>query len=479
MSRYLTILNKLLFLLLLLLFAFIPLYPKFPLINVKGTFVAIRLEDLIIGLTVGLWFVYLILSKKLKVFLKDKLTQAMLLFFFIGSVSTFSAIFLTHSVVWHLSILHLLRRVEFIMLLPVVATTVKNKRGIISVLFTLLLVVLAVNLYAFGQQYLDWPVISTTNSEFSKGLILRLTPDARVNSTFAGHYDLAVFLAMVLVILTPVFFAVGKVLKPAIVIVGVISLVVLIMTAARLSFVAAFVGIIASLIFSRKKKYILIIIISLLTVLIYPSQLRDRFISTITINVFHQGTRYEGQTNDQQVRSKLNIPTLAVKTSSTSALTSTFATKSATISSDITPGEPIDTTQLGVYRSFQIRLNIEWPRAITAFMKNPFLGTGYSSIDIATDNDFLRSLGEIGLLGTIAFILIYIEIVKRILSLLKDDDKFLRFFSAGILSMLLTFVLNGLFIDVFEASKVASLFWMMLGLNLAVLNFKNETLKHF
>ena len=219
MSRYLTILNKLLFLLLLLLFAFIPLYPKFPLINVKGTFVAIRLEDLIIGLTVGLWFVYLILSKKLKVFLKDKLTQAMLLFFFIGSVSTFSAIFLTHSVVWHLSILHLLRRVEFIMLLPVVATTVKNKRGIISVLFTLLLVVLAVNLYAFGQQYLDWPVISTTNSEFSKGLILRLTPDARVNSTFAGHYDLAVFLAMVLVILTPVFFAVGKVLKPAIVIV--------------------------------------------------------------------------------------------------------------------------------------------------------------------------------------------------------------------------------------------------------------------
>lgn len=474
MTRFLKILHNILFFLIIFLFVFIPLYPKFPLLNIKGTFVAVRLEDLVIALTVSLWGIYLVLSGNLRVFLKDKLTQAILLFFFIGSVSTFSAIFLTHSVVWHLSILHLLRRVEFIMLLPAVATTVKNKKGLILVLLTLSLVVLAVNMYALGQQYLDWPVISTTNSEFSKGLILRLTPGARVNSTFAGHYDLAVFLAMVLVILTPIFFAVRKVLKPLVVMLGIISLVVLIMTAARLSFVAAFAGIIASLIFSRKKKYILIIIVSLLAVLIYPSQLRDRFISTITVNVFHQGTRYVGQTNDQQVRSKLNIPTLAVKTSSISALTSTFAAKSATISSDITPGEPIDTTQLGVYRSFQIRLNIEWPRAITAFIKNPFLGTGYSSIDIATDNDFLRSLGEVGLLGTLAFILILVEVSKRISKSLKHNDKFIRFFSAGVLSMFLAFLINGLFIDVFEASKVASLFWMILGLNLAILNFKND-----
>lgn len=479
MSKYLTILNNLLFFLVLLLFVFIPLYPKFPLINVKGTFVAIRLEDLIIGLTIGLWFVYLILSNKLKVFLNDKLTQAILLFFFIGSVSIFSAIFLTHSVIWHLSMFHLLRRVEFIMLLPVVASTVKNKKGFILILIALSLTVLAVNLYAFGQQYLDWPVISTTNSEFSKGLILRLTPGARVNSTFAGHYDLAVFLASALVIMTALLFAVRKKIKIVIAFLGIISFVVLIMTAARLSFVAAFIGVIVSLILTKKRKYIFLLLLFGVAILIYPSQLRDRLISTITINIFHQGTRYKGQTNDQQVRSKLNIPTLAVKTSSTSALTSTFATKSATISSDITPGEPIDTTQLGVYRSFQIRLNIEWPRAFTAFVKNPFLGTGYSSIDIATDNDFLRSLGEVGLLGTLGLIFIFIETSKRILTFLKNEDKFIRCFSAGVLSLILTFVVNGLFIDVFEASKVASLFWMILGLNLAVLNFKNETLKYF
>ena len=36
------------------LFIFIPLYPKFPLFNVPGTYVAIRAEDFFIGVVFGL-----------------------------------------------------------------------------------------------------------------------------------------------------------------------------------------------------------------------------------------------------------------------------------------------------------------------------------------------------------------------------------------------------------------------------------------
>lgn len=358
------------------------------------------------------------------------------------------------------------------MLLPIISTVVKTKKQFITILIVLFLVVVAVNFYALGQQYLDWPVISTTNSEFSKGLLLRLTPGARVNSTFAGHYDLATFLAMALVLMTVLFFAAGKTLKTGIVFLGGLTLLVLIMTAARLSFAAAFVGIISALVFSKKRKYILLMLIASAVILIYPSQLRDRFISTVTVNILNLGQRYEGKTDDQKIRSRLNIPTLAIKTSSESAQTSTFATGSGEVATDITPGEPIDTTQLGVYRSFQIRLNIEWPRAIRAFWKNPFLGTGYSSIDIATDNDILRSLGEVGFLGTVALGLIFIEVGKRIYNCFRNESKLVRYFSAGVLAMMISFLVNGLFIDVLESSKVATLFWMMLGLNLAVLKFK-------
>ncbi len=472
MKKLLLLMEKGLFWWVVFLFVFIPLYPKFPLLNVAGTFVAVRLEDLFIALAYIMWAFYMVFSKKVIDFFKDKLNLAILLFFFVGLVSLFSANFLTHTTLPALSFLHWTRRVEFMMLLPLVATVIKTKKQLVISLLTLFVVAFLVNIYALGQQYLNWPVISTTNSEFSKGLILSLSPGARVNSTFAGHYDLAVFLAMVLVLISSLFFALNRKFKIFSLGLGLLSFWVLIMTAARLSFVASLAGILASLVLLKKFKFILLLVMIMLGVLIYPSQLRDRLISTITVNIFGQGERFKGQTEDQRIRSKLNIPTLAIKTSSESAETSTFATGSAEIASDIAPGEPIDTTQLGVYRSFSIRLNLEWPAAVRAFLKNPLLGTGYSSLGIATDNDFLRSLGEVGILGTTAFVLIFIEIIKRIVKLFKESDKFIKYFSVGILSLILAFVINGLFIDVFESSKVASIFWMTVGLNLAVRNFK-------
>lgn len=462
--------NSMLFWPLLILFAFIPLYPKFPLLNVSGTFVAIRLEDLFIALVIGVWLMSFIFLGKLKEFLSSSINQVIILFLGIGLLSLFSAVFLTHTVSPHLGLFHWLRRFEFMLLLPVAANVVKTKKQLMIILISLSLVLLSTNIYAFGQQYLDWPVISTTNSEFAKGLILRLTPDARVNATFAGHYDFAAFLAMAFCLMVPLFFVVKKRFRLWILILGAISLLALVMTSARVSFVAAIFGVVMVLLLTDKKKFLLLLFVILLLISMYPSNLRNRLISTVTINLLNKWQSYQGKTEDQKIRSKLNIPTLAVKTSSTSAQTSTFATDSA-LPTDITPGEPIDTTELGVYRSFSIRLNIEWPRAILAFTKNPFLGTGYSSIGIATDNDILRSLGEVGLIGTSAFILVLIAISKSIWRLIKSGDKFVKYFSAGVLSLILAFVLNSLFIDVFEASKVASLFWMILGLNLSVRNF--------
>ena len=85
----------------------------------------------------------------------------------------------------------------------------------------------------------------------------------------------------------------------------------------------------------------------------------------------------------------------------------------------------------------------------------------------------MRSLGEVGILGTLAFSLILLSIWKTIFQGLRNEDKVIKYFSAGTLSMIIVFLINGTFIDVFEASKVASLFWMMLGLNLAVLKIKS------
>lgn len=471
MQKLLSLFEQKLFWLVVFLFVFLPLYPKFPLLNVQGTFVAVRLEDVFVALALGLWAVLVILSKGVTSFFKDKLNQAILVFFFIGAVSLFSGVFLTNTVTLHLGLLHFLRRIEFILLLPFVYWVVKDKRQVAIILLTLSVTLFIVNIYALGQKYLNWPVVSTGNSEFSKGLILYLTPGARVNSTFAGHYDLAVFLAMALVMLSSYFFYLKKIyLKLWVILLGGLSLMVLIMTAARLSFLVFIMGVTFSLVLVGKKKLILFLMILSILALAYPSPMRDRFISTIKVNVFGQGERYESQNSLQESRSQLNIPTLHVKVGDEllENIEASQSSQAAKLPSDITPGEPINTTELDVYRSFLIRFNQEWPRAIRAFIKNPLLGTGYSSIGLATDNDILRSLGEVGALGTISFGLIFWEITKRLFKTCRSKDRFIKYFSSGVLAVTMAFLANALFIDVFEASKVAALFWMMIGLGLAM-----------
>lgn len=466
MQKLLPLFEKINFILVAMLVAFIPLYPKFPLFNVTGTFVAIRAEDVLIALTLLVWVVRVIISKRISAFFQDRLNLSLAIFFLIGALSLLSGILLTQTIKTHLGFLHYFRRVEYMMLLPVSFMAIGSKKQLYIILTLASIVLFIVNIYAFGQKFLDWPVVSTSNSEFSKGLILYLTSGARVSSTFAGHYDLAVFLTLSLVMISAMFFIVKNFfVKLWIVLISVLSFVVLIMTAARLSFVATIMGIGLSLVLTGKKILLLFFILLATFSLVYPSQLRDRFISTIEVNLQQEGVRYSGSTEAQKKRSQLNIPTLSTKIPTSSA--NAFESTDSGAPADITPGEPIDTTDLGVYRSFGIRINYEWPAAIRAFLRNPLLGSGYSSLGLASDNDFLRSLGEVGVLGTISFVLVLLIIVKRLLKCYHLPDKMLKAVSAGVLSLIAAFLINGLFIDVFEASKVATIFWIYVGLSLA------------
>jgi hypothetical protein len=461
--------KKILYLLVLFLLVFIPLYPKFPLLNVTGTFVAIRLEDIFISGIVGLWFFWILANQRLKEILRDPLNQALILFWGVGAVSVFSGIFITHTITSpSIGLLHLLRRIEFMCLLPIAYSVITSKKDLKVIFNIILIMTILICVYALGQQYLHWPLVSTTNSEFSKGQILYLTPDARVNSTFAGHYDLAIYLMMVLILISSMFFAVKKEWKVISLATAGLSFFVLVLTAARLSFVAAMFGIILSLVLTGKRWVVLLVIVVAVFAVIYPSQLRDRLISTVTVNLLNKGDRFMSQNQQQSARSKLNIPTLpTLKKATASGIASSSATAAGELASDITPGEPTDSTELGVYRSFNIRINQEWPRALRGFYKDPLLGTGYASIGIATDNDFLRSLGEVGLLGTFALFLALAEVLKRLYRVWRYGDRYLRYFVASMISIVVGFVINGLFIDVFESSKVAILFWMWLGFAIA------------
>ncbi|MDO8487924.1 MAG: O-antigen ligase family protein [bacterium] len=417
--------DKLIYLLVIILLV-VPLYPKFPLIGVAGTFVAIRLEDIVIAVVVGLWLATN-LTKWKQVIWGQPINRAIIFYWLAGAVSIFAAVLVTKSADLNQGLLHLFRRVEYMSLFMVAYSALAKKEHLDWILRTLLIIALIVAVYGIGQLLLDWPVISTNNSEFSKGLALSLGPGARINSTFAGHYDLAAFSLFPLLVVIGMLAV--KDIKGKLVVVGVgaLSYWAMLLSASRVTFAAFFAA--SGLLLWRigKKSWLIVWLVVALTSFWLSPSLVGRYRDLIVNQLFTWAPSVQAQA-DAEIPDALQPP-----------------------------AQPED-------RSLNIRLRVEWPRAVRSVIKNPILGTGFSSVGLAVDNDYLRSMAEVGLLGTAALVLVFGRVFKALWSTGKIKMELGQIFPLAVACALIGLLINALFIDVLEASKVAIMTWTLLGL---------------
>jgi hypothetical protein len=429
----------------------VPLLPKFPFINVPGTFVAIRLEDLVLAFC-GL-LIALIYMPKLESFVKNPLNQAVIIFIFSGLLSLFSAIFITSSVQPHIGFLHWLRRIEYLVPLYLGITAIRmDRKNLGFFIKTLLVVVFVVFVYGFGQKYFNWPIIITQNEEYSKGIALRYVPGGHINSTFAGHYDLGSFLVLVLPILVTAIFVVRQRTSQVVFsLVSFLGLWLLVNTASRISMVSYLLAVCLALIFAKKVKGLVWVFLISLLFVGFSTSLISRYERILEIT-----TEKLQQFN---LINYVNQPVFAQETGS--------LPQKKVYSFTPTP------TPVFEDRSTNIRLNVEWPRAVRAFAKNPLLGTGYSSINLATDNDYLRLFGEVGIIGFFAFFLIIARILVifvRRFPLVENYKGLELAFVVGLFAAIPGIFVNAFFIDVFEASKFAIIFWLLVGFAVSLLD---------
>lgn len=192
------------------LIAFIPLYPKIPIADIiPGYIVRIRLEDLFIAVF-GVWWGIQVLRQK--VHWKTPLTLFVLAYAISGFLSNILGVYLTHTIPAELlhvgkSMLHWMRYLQYFSLFFLAYSAVKTRRHGQWLVFIMVLTLLAVTFYGYGQKNWFWPVYSTMNREFSKGIRLYLGEHARVQSTFAGHYDLGAYLVVLVPLVWSLSFA--------------------------------------------------------------------------------------------------------------------------------------------------------------------------------------------------------------------------------------------------------------------------------
>jgi len=442
-----------------IILVFIPLYPKFPLFNVTGTYVAIRLDDIVIAAAALIWLIYQI-KNKFPVF-KLKITRLFLLYFMAIFISLLNAYLIYQTDSTNILLLHVFRRFEYISLFFIAINALKSKKDFKFTYIFFLITTALVTFYGFGQKYLHLPVVSTMNEEFSKGQLIQMNIWTRISSTFAGHYDLAAFLSVALIIiLGATLISKNKLLKITGFIIWLPAYYILTLTASRVSTFAFLGGAIITLLLLKKYWWTIPVILLVAFSIFNSDDLNQRLLATIPAlkNQFNT-------TSSQQITpSPTTIPTPIIGTSKPTIIANQTTKPTPTIFRHQAEEYPVADADIGVARSGEIRFNAEWPRAINAWRKNIFIGSGLGSITLATDNDYLRSLGESGLLGFITFAAIQLFfIIKTIPLLFKKSSNTYHLISIIFFGGLLTTMANAVFIDVYEASKTAYLFWIMMG----------------
>jgi len=422
---------------------FVPLYPKFPLFSVPFTYVSIRAEDFLIALVWLVFIVRLIVQKKIHF---PKITFQFGVFFFVSFISSLSAILITKNVEPLLVLFHYFRRLEYMSVFFLIYWACNDSGTRKYFLELAILPAIGVFLYGIAQIYFEAPVISTMDSESSKGIAMYLRPGVTLNSTFAGHYDLAIYLTMMMTFLVAISSSIGIWIK-------------------RLPFLGLF-GILLWLFMqagSRISLVSLVLAISLVTYIYRRYLLGLVFLAVIFIFI---------ATSQQYInRFKTIIKVFTIKTSQVFVTPAIASVKSEnsnlTTEISLTPRPtptPEPLRQIQQDRSTSIRFDVEWPRAIRAFYKNPLLGTGYSSITLATDNDYLRALGETGLLGLLSFLALLLGVGKFLFGQVKKVIGVDRIIVISAIGIFTAFLTSAIFIDVFESSKIAILFWAYMGL---------------
>src|SRR6185369_1445657 len=493
------------------LILFTALYPKLPSVHIIRTWVYIRLEDFFIFGTSFLWFIQLL---RRQVSLPRPFATTIGIFWAVGLVSTiFSILFIGPHLTGffsHLALLEYARRIEYMILFFIAFSTIKSYKDVKDYIVILCITILAVFLYGLGQRYylvlwekfpaffqkysFCFPSFQTGNEEFAKGLPLCLPQGARINSTFGGHYDLAAYLVLVLPILIGLFVSIKK-WSWKIVTFGlyISGLFLMLFTASRTSFMAYLIGAVLTLIFYKKKWYILpVVLISIVLLLTSSQSTAKRLLATFRISsvvVNSQGqvigevlpddlknkiSKVEGPppAQDLQVGSAIIGLPNAVSVSTGSAMVKKTLSPEEIKRRKLAEGSIELSTVTGSFQvrkalvydiSFTTRFQAEWPNAWHAFLRNPLLGSGYSTITLASDNDYLRALGETGLLGLLSFVLIFIvfgiTMKERIAAV---SSPLTRGFIFGLAGGVIGLALNAILIDVFEASKVAENLWILL-----------------
>lgn len=266
----------------------------------------------------------------------------------------------------------------------------------------------------------------------------------RIPSTFSGPYEYSAYL----VLITPIYLYRliynRKVLSSLIVLPMIF--VSLYFTQARISIVAFGVILLLFFMFSRRMLYRSISISVIVIGCIFFLLSQSSSLSSILPERF----------------STVNISDMVLQTK--------IAMKQADFDRFLEYGYTV--YNVGDDMSFSMRIG-KWADMLDGFSRSPILGVGLSVTTEAVDGNYIRYLAESGILGFSLWLILIYRILK-ISKSIKTANKDLLLMKNAVFFGTFGLLVMAIFIDIFEASKIAMIYWFFIGVLIKLNSLQNE-----
>jgi len=433
--------NKIMYIISVISLIIIVYFPKINIISVSGTYVGIRIDDFLVAIFMLLFIIFN--YKNLFSILKNERAKKIIGIFSIYILwCVISSLFgiLNGFIEFKMAFLYTLRKVEcfsFIFMGYYFVKNAKNKRVLSNIIcFSIIFHTIFMLLNHYG-------VIGT----FINGKYVRDVIHYRVQSTFNGAYEFSAFLTLI----EPFF--VYKILNEKDkkdIFVSIISLVCIALciffSESRTSLMIYGLILLVMPIYYLKNKIILFI---------KNNKAKSIVLSIIFIIFFSVGLYLIFNTNRFK---SLNLSHMK------NDLIDAWDKRDYNSYKDRNISFTIDGD-----RSFIIRIS-KWFDLIDLSMKYPITGAGVSISGEALDGNYTRILCESGIIGLILWTLFIVII------LIENKHSKYKYKSIVIFGMF-TLLLQALFIDIFEASKIMMFYYFILGCSIFNIEKNNKNNK--
>jgi len=366
-------------------------------------------------------FIFKKILKKEKIFIKSSLNLPLLFLFIITCLSILNSINYRDTIKGGI-----LRLLQYIFIFFIIIEELRERRQIRNIIFSM---VFGIILVCFDE---IWQIC--TNSDFIRGYKTIVNIGlVRATASFKDANTLGIYLSAITPLILGLFFYYFKNKRKIIMsLVGFIALIGIILTYSRPTLLAIYIASLFLAIVKKDKVLIaFLIIFTLISPFLLPRSVKD----------------WARQVNYNPLRFMCNDDRIAIYRNSFNMIRH----------------NPL----LGVGAN-------TYMKNYKIYKESPEYRNMVTSDYLYAHNNFLHMAAEIGLIGLGIFIWLLYKLFKASMNIYKRlDDYFLKIVSLSLSACLIAFLINGLTESSLYSSRVAMIFWYLIGFSLSLEKFIN------